>query len=257
MKKINDIVVLDITKIKPNPFQPRQVFDDASLNELALSIKQYGVLQPITVRSVDDHFELIMGERRFRASQLLELNAIPAVIIDVGDEDSAVVALIENLQRVDLSYIEEAESYRQLITIHGLTQGELSDRVGKSQSAISNKLRILRLDSSVLDDLKNSKLSERHARALLKIKDPKRQLIVLRRVIKQKMTVKETEDYISKQVVKYKKNNQSATYKVDHKIYLNTIKKAFEMVRKMSDQAIMEVDDLDDTLEIKIKIPKN
>lgn len=257
MKKINDIVVLDINKIKPNPYQPRQHFEESSLDELAASIKQYGVLQPITVRSVDDHYELIMGERRYRASQLLKLNAIPAIIIDVADEDSAVVALIENLQRVDLSFIEEAESYKKLIEFHGFTQGELSDKVGKSQSAISNKLRILKLDSQVLNTLKTSKLSERHARALLKLKDPKQQTIVLRRILKQKMTVKETEDYIKKQIKKYKKNHQTSTFKLDYKVYLNTIKKSFDVIKGMSHHSKMEVNESDDYLEVKIIIPKN
>ena len=145
MEKINDIVMLDISLIVPNPYQPRQIFDDQSLTDLGNSIKQYGILQPITVRKSKDVFELIMGERRFRAAQLVDLSAIPAIILEVGDKDSAVVALIENLQRVDLTFIEEAESYKKLIELHGITQNELSTRIGKSQSTISNKMRIFLL----------------------------------------------------------------------------------------------------------------
>lgn len=256
MEKINDIVMLDITSIVPNPYQPRQVFDDDSLADLANSIKQYGILQPITVRQVEDHYELIMGERRFRAAQLVNLNRIPSIVIDVGNKDSAVVALIENLQRVDLSFIEEAESYKKLIEIHGLTQNELSTRVGKSQSTISNKLRILRLDAHIIDQFKQSKLTERHARALLKIKDVATQDKVLGKVIKDGLNVKDTEKLVDSKVKQFKKKHQKSTFKVNYRIYLNTIKKAFKMVKDMSSDSTMETSETDDFIEITIKIPK-
>lgn len=257
MEKINEIVMLGIDTIVPNPYQPRQIFDDSSLEDLANSIKQYGILQPITVRkNEDDVHELIMGERRFRAAQLVNLKHIPAIIIEVGNQDSAVVALIENLQRVDLSFIEEAESYKKLIELHGLTQNELSEKIGKSQSTISNKMRILKLDDHVLDRFKQSTLSERHARALLRIGDLTEQEKILDKVIQSRLNVKETEKLVESKLMKYKKKHQKSTFKVNYRIYHNTIKKAFKMVKDMSNSSTMETNETEDCLEIIIKIPK-
>jgi len=257
MEKINDIVMIDVESIVPNPYQPRQIFDDQSLEDLAASIKQYGILQPITVRKNDHVFELIMGERRFRAAQLVALKSIPAIVLEVGNEDSAVVALIENLQRVDLTFIEEAESYKKLIELHGITQGELSKRIGKSQSTISNKMRILKLDDHILDTFKQSTLSERHARSLLRLGDIKEQEKVLKNVIDKKLNVKETEKLVENKLNQYKKKHQKSTFKVNYRIYQNTIKKAFKMVKELSSQSTMETNDHDDCIEIIIKIPKN
>ncbi len=256
MEKINDIVMLDIGLIVPNPYQPRQIFDDQSLTDLGNSIKQYGILQPITVRKSKDVFELIMGERRFRAAQLVDLSAIPAIILEVGDKDSAVVALIENLQRVDLTFIEEAESYKKLIELHGITQNELSTRIGKSQSTISNKMRILKLEDHILDTFKQSKLTERHARSLLRLGDIELQETVLKRVIDHSLNVKETEKIVESKLHQYKKKNQKSTFKVNYRIYHNTIKKAFKMVKDLSADTTMETNETDDVLEIIIKIPK-
>jgi len=256
VEKINDIVMLDIGKIVPNPYQPRQVFDDSSLKDLAQSIQEYGILQPITVRSVDDHFELIMGERRYRAAQISKLSFIPAIVLEVGDKDSAVVALIENLQRVDLSFIEEAESYKSLIDLHGLTQGELSKKLGKSQSTISNKMRLLKLDPSIIDIFKQSKLTERHARALLKLTNIRDQRRIINRVIHEKYNVKETEHLVERALKKQKLKTQKSTFKVNYRIYTNTIKKAFKMVKSMSEHSTMAMNESDDYVEILIKIPK-
>jgi len=257
MEKINDIVMIDVERIIPNPYQPRQIFDDQSLEDLATSIKQYGILQPITVRKNEDQFELIMGERRFRAAQLVDLTSIPAIVLEVGNQDSAVVALIENLQRVDLTFIEEAESYKKLIELHGITQSELSKKVGKSQSTISNKMRILKLENHILDTFKQSSLSERHARSLLRLGDLKEQEKVLKNVIAKNLNVKETEKLVENKLNQYKKTNQKSTFKVNYRIYQNTIKKAFNMVKELSSNSSMKTIDLDDYIEIVIKIPKN
>lgn len=256
MEKINDIVMLDIHSIVPNPYQPRTVFNKESIKELSQSIQQYGILQPITVRKADDVYELIMGERRFRAAQLINLKRIPAIVLDVGNEDSAVVALIENLQRVDLSYLEEADSYKKLIELHGLKQSELSEKIGKSQSTISNKLRLLKLSQPVMDQLATSNLSERHARSLLRLGDEKLQTKVLTHIIKNALNVKETEKYVEKVLMTYKKKHQNSTFKVNHRIYLNTIKKAFKMVKDLSNAATMDSLEHDEYIEITIKIPK-
>jgi len=257
MEKINDIVMLEIDRIVPNPYQPRQIFDDQSLTDLASSIKQYGILQPITVRKNGEVFELIMGERRFRAAQLVQLKSIPSIVLEVGDKDSAVVALIENLQRVDLTFIEEAESYRKLIELHGLTQNELSIRIGKSQSTISNKMRILRLDDHILDVFKQSKLTERHARSILRLGDVSLQEKVLNKVIAQNLNVKETEKLVETRLTKFKKTHQKSTFKVNYRIYQNTIKKAFKMVKDLSINSTMDTQESDDMIEITIRIPKD
>lgn len=257
MEKINDIVMIKLEDIEPNPYQPRRIFGQEAIDELSQSIREYGILQPITVRPVEDHYELIMGERRFRAAQNIQLKHIPAIILDVADDDSAVVALIENIQRVDLSYLEEAESYKKLIDHHGLKQGELSQKIGKSQSSISNKLRLLKLSPDVIDLLNAHSLSERHARCLLKLGDEKLQLKAVKHIVRQKYNVKDSEKYIEKLIRQYKKMHQKSTFKVNYRIYTNTIKKAFDLVKNMSDDATMHTTDTDDAIEILIKIPKN
>lgn len=257
MEKINDVVMVGVDMIVPNPYQPRKYFSSNSLEELAQSIREYGILQPITVRKNNGKYELIMGERRFRASKLVGIKNIPAIILDVANEDSAVVALIENLQRVDLSFIEEAESYKKLIEIHGITQNDLSSKIGKSQSTISNKLRLLKLDDTIIDIFTQSNLTERHARALLKIKDINEQKKILHKVITNKLNVKETEKLIDKKSLSYKIKHQNSVFKVNYKIYLNTIKKSFKIVKNLSEDSTMETIDKGDYLEIIIKIPKN
>ncbi|MBN2797317.1 MAG: nucleoid occlusion protein [Clostridia bacterium] len=256
MEKINDIVMIPMHQIIPNRYQPRKIFDHSSIEELAQSIKQYGILQPITVRPFESSFELIMGERRFRAAQHIKLKSIPAIILDVEDEDSAVVALIENIQRVDLNYLEEAESYRQLLESYGLTQNELSEKVGKSQSAISNKLRLLKLSPTILESLYVNKLSERHARALLKLGDDHLQNKVLKHIVKKQLNVKDSEKYIDGVLNNYKKKHQQSTFKVNHSIYLNTIKKAYKVIQDMDSDVTMDTNDHEDHIEITIKIPK-
>lgn len=256
MEKINDIVMIPVDHIIPNRYQPRKIFNQASIEELAQSIKQYGILQPITVRPFESSYELIMGERRFRAAQHIKLKSIPAIVLEVEDEDSAVVALIENIQRVDLNYLEEAESYRQLLELYGLTQSELSEKVGKSQSAISNKLRLLKLSPTILESLYANKLSERHARALLKLGDDHLQKKVLKHVIKKNLTVKDTELYIDKVLNQYKKKHQKSSFKMGHGIYINTIKKAYKVIKEMENDASMDTVEYDDFIEINIKIPK-
>ena len=256
MEKINDIVMIKMEEIVPNPNQPRTIFDSEALRALAASIKAYGILQPISVKPIDDGYELIMGERRFRAAQLIGLKKIPAIIIDVSTQDSAVVAFIENLQRVDLNFLEEAESYKKLIDDYNYKQSDLAERIGKSQSTISNKMRLLSLSDPVRDILSSSNLTERHGRSLLKIKNTDLQLKVAKHISKLKLNVKDTEKYINKVMDSYKKKNQQASFKVSHQIYLNTIKKSFKMIREMENEASMDTDEYDDYIEVKIRIPK-
>ena len=192
MKNIQtEIKYIPIKSIKPNPYQPRKDFNRRALEELSQSIKTYGLIQPISVRKLcNESYELIAGERRLRASEIAELDEIPAIIVDYKDKDSAMVALIENLQRENLSYIEEAEGYYNLINDHGFTQQELAEKLGKSQSTIANKLRILKLPEDVKKTLVENQLSERHARALLKLPDDELKRKALEKIINNDFTVK-------------------------------------------------------------------
>ncbi len=180
---LKNITYVKIENIRPNPYQPRKQFNKISLEELCESIKQYGVIQPINVRKISANmYELVAGERRLRAATMAGLKEIPAIVVDINDNDSAVMALIENLQREDLSYMEEAEGYNNLINEHGFTQEELAAKIGKSQSTIANKIRLLKLPPLVKKILADNNLTERHARALLKLHDEQLQLKVLKTV---------------------------------------------------------------------------
>lgn len=196
-KEIFDIYVDDII---PNRFQPRLTFDETSLKELAESIKQHGVIQPLVVRKIGDKYEIIAGERRYKASQIAGLQKVPAVIMNLDDQQSAEVAVVENIQRKDLSALEEAESYKKLLDKGYLTQEQLATRMGKNQSTISNKLRLLGLQDEVKQALLNQKISERHARSLLSLKDQDQQKEVLNKIISNKLTVRQTDDLIKSMI---------------------------------------------------------
>ena len=197
MQNNTSVVKLDINLIIPNKYQPRKVFDDNALESLADSIKQYGIINPILVRKKDDKYEIIAGERRFRSAQKLGLTEVPVIIKDASEQQMAELALIENLQRQNLSPIEEAKSYEEIMRIGNQTQASLATKVGKSQSFIANKIRLLSLPEEIQDALANKKISERHARSLLNIPDKEKQIEILNRIIDEKLTVKETEQIIN------------------------------------------------------------
>ena len=193
----NEVVYLYLDDIIPNRFQPREIFDDQALKELAVSIKEHGVIQPIIVRKVENKYEIIAGERRYKASTMAGLTKIPAIVKNLDDKESSKVALIENLQRKDLSPIEEARTYQKILELEqGMTQEELAATMGKTQSAVSNKIRLLALPDEVQDALLNDKISERHARSLLNITDKNDQIRMLDKVIAEKMTVRELDKEI-------------------------------------------------------------
>ena len=192
------VVELELDDILPNRFQPRFKFHEQAITELAESIKEHGVIQPILVRRLGDKYEIIAGERRYKASLLAGKRTIPAIIAELNDKDSAEVALIENVQRQDLTPIEEAVSYRKILDMGYLTQEQLAEKLGKTQSTISNKLRLLNLDDEVQEALLDEKISERHARSLLKIDSKQQQRNILERIIKERLTVKKTDDLINK-----------------------------------------------------------
>lgn len=195
--KEKEIIEVALDDIIPNRFQPRLSFDEQGLNELAESIRQHGIIQPLVLRKIGDKYEIIAGERRYKASYIAGLSTVPAVIIDLNDNESAEVAIVENIQRRDLSPIEEAKSYKKLLDRGYLTQDQLAGRMGKTQATISNKLRLLNLGEEVQEALLNNKISERHARSLLRIDDKDLQRKVLNEIIEKRLNVRDTEDLIT------------------------------------------------------------
>src|SRR5574344_1522834 len=188
-----EVVYLYLDDIIPNRFQPREIFDERPLKELAVSIKEHGVIQPIIVRKVNDKYEIIAGERRYKASALAGLTKIPAIIRNLDDKETSKVALLENLQRKNLNPLEEARTYQKILEIDEMTQEELAKTRGKSQSAVSNKLRLLSLCDEVQQALLKEEISERHARALLSVEDIEEQKKLLKEIIENKMTVRQLE----------------------------------------------------------------
>lgn len=263
MKNIqSEIKNIPIDSIKPNPYQPRKNFNKQSLEELSQSIKTYGLIQPISVRQLcEESYELVAGERRLRASEIAELDEIPAIIVDYKDQDSAMIALIENLQREDLNFVEEAEGYYNLIKDHGFTQQELAEKLGKSQSTIANKLRILKLSDDIKKSLIDNNLTERHARALLKVPDDDIKREVLNKVIKEDLTVKKTEKLIEDildDLTREEKSEPSQNIKglINFKIYLNTLKNAYNAIKETGIEAKYKEKDMGDHIEVIVQIPK-
>jgi ParB family chromosome partitioning protein len=203
----SEVIYLPVDKIAPSPYQPRTVFERETIEELANSIRIYGLIQPVTVRIINGSFyELVAGERRLRASKMAGLIEIPAIIVRINDKDSALLALIENIQRENLNFFDEAESLKNLIDDYGFTQEEIARKIGKNQSTVANKLRILRLPRDVRRLILDNDLTERHARALLRIPQYDTELIhmVLRKIIAGSLNVKETEKIIENALAKNK-----------------------------------------------------
>lgn len=255
----SQIISVPISKIAANPTQPRKIFQDEAIEELSGSIKEYGVLQPIILRDNGNCYTIIAGERRYRAAQLAGLERIPAVIRAMEEQEAALVALVENVQREDLNFLEEARAYKKLMDDFGLTQVEIAEKVNKKQSTISNKIRILALPEDIQDKIIINKLTERHARALLKLTDEDDRKRVTERVISNNLNVKQTERLIEEVIQKkeeaFRKRNK-INY-ISYKIYLNTIRKAFSQIKEMEKNAKFTQEDKGDFLEVKIILPKN
>lgn len=264
-KNKKDVDFIEIDRIRPNPYQPRKKFNTASLNELCNSIKTYGVLQPISVRKIsNDAYELIAGERRLRASMMAGLDKIPAIMVKVGENDSAMLALIENIQRENLGYIEEAEAYQKLLIQSNLTQEQLALRLGKSQSTVANKLRLLKLSEKVRREISANDLTERHARALLKLDSEELQLKIIRTVMEKGLNVKKTEELVENVYTRYvdeEMEQQAINRKVsrvvkDVRIFVNTVKQAINMMREAGVNAKAAQFDKGDYIEFIVRIPK-
>ena len=264
-----EVESIPIHMIKPNPYQPRKNFTTQGLEELAQSIREYGVIQPITVRKTGpDGYELIAGERRLRAGKMAGLTHIPAILVDTYEEDSAIMAMIENLQRENLHFLEEAKGYESLIRDHGFTQEELASKLGKNQSTIANKLRILRLSEEVKEMLIKEDLTERHARALLKLPDEQLQLKAIQQVVKDKLNVRDTEKLIDRTIEKIRdhqrdnmiqsrKNRKSFSGKKDLRIFTNTIHNAIRLMEKYGLSVQYHQIEKEDCIEITVSIPKS
>ena len=247
---------VDINKIVPNPYQPRKTFDDEALADLSASIEQYGVLQPLLVAPVENgDFMLIAGERRLRASKMAELKEVPVIISQYTSQQIAEIALIENLQREDLHFLEEAEGYEQLMEQFHLTQEAMASRVGKKQSTIANKLRLLKLSANIRAELRSAALTERHARALLKLKDEAQQLEVLAVVVKNGYNVRQTEQYIEKLLEEKQPEKKKRLVIVnDVRIYLNSIKQVVDTIKTAGIPCEMEQEFDGDEVVIQLRI---
>ena len=212
MEAGKEVVKVKLSSIIPNRFQPRLAFNEEELNELASSIKMYGVLQPLILRPIGDKYEIIAGERRYKASTLAGLTEVPAILVNLDDQTSAELAIIENIQRKDLTPIEEAKSYKKLLDLGNLTQDQLAAKMGKNQSTIANKLRLLNLVPEAQDALLHNSISERHARSLLQLKDnPAKQREVLNKIIEERLTVRDTDELIKNMMNGQQPFNSSQT----------------------------------------------
>ena len=247
--KVIEVVRVPLAKVIPNPYQPRKTFDQDGLQDLAASIAQYGVLQPLLVAPMEDgsgNYLLIAGERRLRASKMAALSEIPVIISDYTQQQIAEIALIENLQREDLHYLEEAEGYEMLLNEFHLTQDSMAARVGKKQSTIANKLRLLRLPQPVRESLRKNALTERHARVLLKLPTEAEQLQIIETIVKNNFSVRQTEEYVKKyldtdegEVTPKKKRLVIVN---DVRIYLNSIKQIVSTIKDVGIPVSMEQD---------------
>ena len=250
---------LDVAEIRPNPHQPRRTFEEQGLAELADSIRSYGILQPLTVRRTESGYELVAGERRLRAAKMAGERQVPCLVARVGEEDSALLALMENLQRRDLDCWEEAEAIARLITTYNLTQEQAAEKIGKSQSAVANKLRLLRLSRAVRDSLRQKDLSERHARALLRLSDEHQQLCVLEEIARRGYNVARTEEYVEQLL---QQNRQTppqgrATYIIkDVRLFLNSVERGLGIMRRAGVDAQIGRSDTAEEICLTIRIPK-
>lgn len=258
-EKNEEINKIPIDHIVPNRFQPRTVFDDEKIEELARTIHIHGIIQPIVVREFAiGQYEIIAGERRFRAMKKLGWTEAPAIIKNLSDTETASVALIENLQREELSPIEEAMAYGKLLELHNLTQEALAQRLGKGQSTVANKLRLLKLPQPIQEALLTKIITERHARALIPLKDPEKQVAVLAEIIEKNFNVKQTEDRVVKilEQKNEKPKPKRKAFSKDMRIAVNTIRQSLTMVSDSGINLDAEEEEFDEFYQFTIRIPK-
>lgn len=255
------ILYLPTEQLRPNPSQPRKIFDSDGLQELAASIRSYGILQPLTVRRRNGEYELVTGERRLRAAKLAGLTEVPCILLTVDERQSSMVALVENLQRRDLDYIEEAEGLARLMRQYGLNQEQAAAKVGKSQSAVANKLRLLRHSPAVLNALRENDLSERHARALLRLPTEQERMEALAVIVKQQMNVAKSEEYIEAllhrkmQPQEPKKGIRKLIVR-DVRLFLNSVNHSLDLIRGAGIRAEASQEETDSEIVLTIRLPK-
>ena len=252
------VIFLPVAMIHPNPGQPRKVFDKEGMQELATSIQQYGILQPISVRRRGTAYELIAGERRLRAARIAGLEEVPCIVMTMDEEQSGMLALVENLQRRDLDYIEEAEGLSRLMRLYGLSLEQAAQRIGKSQSVVANKLRLLRHTPAVLQALRDNHLSERHARALLKLPGEAERLAAIDVIVKRELTVAKTEAYIDSLLSQKAAQRQGMRKFLvkDVRLFLNSINHNLEVMRSAGIPADLGREETEDAIVLTIRLPK-
>jgi len=260
-EKNGRVLQINANEIIPNPAQPRRVFEPDSLKELSQSIRQMGVVQPLIVRAVRGGYELVAGERRLRAARMAGLKEVPCVVMDIGEEQSSVIALVENLQRRDLDCFEEADGLRRLIKLHGLSQDEAAKRVGKSQSAVANKMRLLKLDTATIELIRHYGLTERHARALLRVEGHEQRQKILEAIIVNSMNVAQTDAYIDRLLAPSEPQSEKPAGRTlyivkDVRLFLNTVGHAVDVMRSSGIPADMDKHENDEDIVLTIRIPK-
>ena len=246
------VIFLPARAIRPNPAQPRKIFREDALCELADSIRQHGILQPLSVRRTGSGYELIAGERRLRAAQLAELNEIPCIVMDMDDREASLAAMVENLQRQDLDFVEEARGICRLMRDWSMSQDQAARMLGRSQSAIANKLRLLRHSDAVLEALRRKGLTERHGRALLKLKREEDKLAAIGEIAAQGMSVARTEKYIQELLEGRRKSPQ----RVNVGAFLNSLNQSLAKIQQSGISAISERRETEDSIVLTITIPK-
>ena len=250
---------IPINDIRPNPQQPRRRFDQDGLRELSESIAAYGILQPLTVRAQNGGYELVAGERRWRAARMVGLRQVPCLLARVDEEDAALLALIENLQRRDLDYMEEASAIARLLRRYGLSQQQAAEKLGRSQSAVANKLRLLRLEEPVVDALRRYGLTERHARALLRLEDGEQRLAAAEHIGKRGMNVAAAEAYIEQLIARSQTTppKRRSTYVIkDVRLFLNSVERGIRLMRGAGVGAKVARQDTEEEICLTVRIPK-
>ena len=259
-KNHESVVQLPMDKIQPNRYQPRTIFDSGNLAELAQTIESHGVIQPIVVREVEDGiFEIIAGERRYRAMQSLNWTEAPAIIREMSERETASIALIENLQREELTAIEEAHAYQALLEMHELTQGALAEKLGKGQSTIANKLRLLKLPQEIQDAILNRQISERHARALIPLKDEAQRLLLFNETLEKDYNVRQLEQRIEQLTEADKKPKKKRVRRIvnkDVRIALNTIRESVSVIHDNGIAIDTQEEENDDYFQVTVRIAK-
>ena len=253
------VLLLKAEDIRPNPRQPRQVFEETGLRELAASIRRHGILQPLTVRRIPDGWELIAGERRLRAARLAGLDTVPCMEAAVDEQTSALLALVENLQRRDLHYFEEAEAISAYIRRSGTTQEETAAQLGRSPSAVANKLRLLRLSQACRELLLSAGLTERHARALLRLEDEEERLAALGHIAARQLNVAQTEQYIDQRLTLLQTTppaGRRTFIMKDVRLFLNSLDRGLRLVREAGIGAESHREDTEEAIVLTIRIPR-